>query len=116
MRQCSNCSVECCGTLCNINDGMENKEGEYEKDISINDRELIDVIKENMMQEKKWNMESIEMLKNEVEYLKVEITHKNTIIEDLLVEVFKKIKKILKTPIFIPHLLMEMFTRRQWKK
>ena len=70
MRQCSNCSVECRGTLCkscyqskenNINnDGMENKEGKYEKDISINDRELIDVIKENMMQEKKWNMEIIE--------------------------------------------------------
>ena len=94
---------------------MENKEGEYEKDISINDRELIDVIKENMMQGKMWNMEIIEMLKNEVEYLKVEIIHKNTIIEDLLVEVFKK--KILKAPIFIPHhLLKEMFTRRQWKK
>ena len=79
--QCSNCSVECRGALCkscyqsnkrnNINnDGLENKEGKYEKDISINDRELMDVIKENMMQEGKWNMEIIEMLKNEVEYLK----------------------------------------------
>ena len=48
------------------------------------------MIKENMMQEKKWNEERTKLLVNQIEFLKSEILVKNTFIESLIVELSKK--------------------------
>ena len=45
---------------------------------------IIDLIKENMEQEKKWNVEVISMLRDQIDYLKNDIIHKNTLIEQLI--------------------------------
>ena len=52
----------------------------------IDDRAIMDIIKENMTQEKKWNEEMTMILKNQIEYLKTKIIHKNTLIENLIME------------------------------
>lgn len=51
---------------------------------------MIDLIKENMIQEKKWNLEITELLKDQINYLKNDIIHKNTIIESLMVDLSNK--------------------------
>ena len=52
----------------------------------IDDRTIMDIIKENMTQERRWNEEMTIVLKDQIEYLKDEIIHKNTLIESLIVE------------------------------
>ena len=52
----------------------------------IDDRAIMDIIKENMAQERKWNEGMTMVLKNQIEYLKTEIIHKNTLIENLIME------------------------------
>ena len=54
---------------------------------SFNDRQIIDLIKENMTQEKKWNEERTQLLLSQIEFLKSEILVKNTLIESLIVEI-----------------------------
>ena len=57
-----------------------------------NDKSIIDLIKDNMCKEKKWNDEIQVILKDQVEFLKQEITVKNTLIQliRLLVELCNK--------------------------
>ena len=55
-----------------------------------NDREIIDLIKDNMFKEKSWNNEAQTILKQQIEFLKHEIYVKNTLIENLLTELFKQ--------------------------
>ena len=38
-----------------------------------------------MLQEKKWNAEIINLLREQVDYLKNDIIHKNTLIEQLII-------------------------------
>ena len=52
----------------------------------IGDRTIMDIIKENMTQERRWNEEMAIVLKDQIEYLKDEIIHKNTLIESLIME------------------------------
>ena len=55
-----------------------------------NDRTIIDLFKDSMSKEKIFNDEIITLLKDQVEFLKNEITVKNTLIESILCELYKK--------------------------
>ena len=57
---------------------------------SFNDRQIIDMIKENMIQEKKSNEERTQLLVDQIEFLKSEILVKNTFIERLIVKLSSK--------------------------
>ena len=46
---------------------------------------MFDILKENMVQERKWNLEITQLLKDQIDYLKNDIIHKNTIIESLII-------------------------------
>ena len=48
---------------------------------------MIKIIKESMLKEKAWNEEIKQMLRDQVNYLKSEIIHKNTMIELLIVDI-----------------------------
>ena len=97
MPKCSNCNnvqaklnkrklcKKCHNNYNDQNKGIDLKD---QLDESINmqlpkDRSIIDLIKENMEQEKKWNVEVISMLRDQIDYLKNDI-HKNTLIEQLI--------------------------------
>lgn len=49
-----------------------------------NDRSIIDLIKSHMLKESQWSNETNLLLKEQIEYLKDEIKHKNGIIENLI--------------------------------
>ena len=49
-------------------------------------RSIIDIIKENMVNEKEYNAEIINILKEQIIYFKNEIIHENTLIENLIIE------------------------------
>ena len=51
------------------------------------DRTIIDIIKENMVNEKEYNAEIIKILKEQVGYFKNEIIHQNTLIGNLIIEI-----------------------------
>ena len=51
---------------------------------SATDREIIDLIKENILEEKKRNEEYCQLQKDYIEFLKFEISHKNKIINNHL--------------------------------
>lgn len=55
-----------------------------------NDRTMIDIIKENMLSERKWNDDIRLLLKDQVEFLRQEIVVKNTLIERLMDELHEK--------------------------
>ena len=42
------------------------------------EKDIFDLVKENMVQERKWNLEIIKLLKDQIDYLKSDIIHKNT--------------------------------------
>ena len=50
------------------------------------DRSIIDIIKENVDNEKEYNAEIINIPKEQIIYFKNEIIHKNTLIENLIIE------------------------------
>ena len=54
--------------------------------ILLNNRNLMDLIKDNMLQEKRWNAEITQLLKGQIIHLKSEITHKNMLIENMMIE------------------------------
>ena len=43
-----------------------------DKDVSLNDRKIIDLIKQNMYQEKQWHAEVVPLLKDQISFLKNE--------------------------------------------
>ena len=51
----------------------------------LSDRSMVDMIKENMLQEKLWNDSIQSTLKDQVEFLKLELTWKNELINKLLI-------------------------------
>ena len=51
---------------------------------------MINFIKGSMFKEQKWNEDMQNVLKDQVEFLKREIVVKNSLIESLLVELYKK--------------------------
>ena len=57
---------------------------------SSKDKEIINLIMENMTREKSWNNEIQTILKQQIEFLKQEIYVKNTLIENLLTELHKQ--------------------------
>ena len=57
--------------------------------IDKNDRTIIDLIKDNMAKEQLRNEEMFAILRDEIKFMKDEITHKNTLIESLLTELFE---------------------------
>ena len=48
------------------------------------DRTIVDLIKEHMQRESQWNRETHQLLSEQIDFLKAEITEKNDIIRDLL--------------------------------
>ena len=99
MPKCSNCNnvqaklnkrklcKKCHNNYNDQNKGIDLKEDQLDESINMqlpNDRSIIDLIKENMEQEKKWNVEVISMLRDQIDYLKNDIIHKNTLIEQLI--------------------------------
>lgn len=48
------------------------------------DRSIIDIIKDHMSRESNWNNETQQILKDQIIYLKAEMTHKNNVIESLI--------------------------------
>lgn len=61
---------------------------DLDHDEAINDRCMINVIKQSMLSERKWNDEMQAILKQQVEFLQNEIINKNTLIERLMVELY----------------------------
>ena len=55
----------------------------------VNDRTIIDLIKENMMKEQIRNEEIITVLKEQIVYMKTEANYKNKLIESLLTELYE---------------------------
>ena len=55
----------------------------------VNDRTIIDLIKENMMKEHIRNEEIITVLKEQIVYMKTEANYKNKLIESLLTELYE---------------------------
>ena len=53
-------------------------------EIPSGERDFVDLIKVNMLNEKKHNMELIDLFKEQIMYLRDDIKHKNEIIKDLL--------------------------------
>ena len=49
-------------------------------DFLLNDRYMIDLIKENMLQEGKWHAEIVALFKGQISFLETEVIHKNTLI------------------------------------
>lgn len=64
---------------------MDNSDIEINKSI-LNDRSVDSLIKKNMLQKKAHNEEITQLLRDQVDYLKNEIIHKNTLIESLMFE------------------------------
>ena len=48
---------------------------------------MFDLVKDNMVQERKWNSDIIQLLKDQIDYLKNDIIHKNTIIESVMFKI-----------------------------
>ena len=55
-------------------------------DFLLNDRYMIDLIKENMLQERKWHAEIVALLKGQISFLETEVIYKNTLIKNLIIE------------------------------
>ena len=101
MPKCSNCdaiqSKMNKGNLCkkcfhikhNIS-GIVNIDGKGNDDDDNNiididgDRTITDLIKEQMAREAQWHTDTYQLLTEQINYLKTEITHKNTVIENLI--------------------------------
>ena len=82
--QCFNKKINKLGS--DVNDDVSNKNDDT-NDTCDTDRTIIDIIKENMVNKKEYNVEIIKILKEQVEYLKNEIIHKNTLSENLIIEI-----------------------------
>ena len=54
----------------------------------LHERDLINLIKDNMAQEKMFNTEIVTILKEQITHMKTEITHKNSLIESLMTELY----------------------------
>lgn len=68
------------------NDSIENEiNGENCENVS-NDRTVLEIIKEHMMQEKKWIEEFQKSMKDQIDFLKCEIDYKNKLIKDIMAE------------------------------
>ena len=67
-------------------DKDDDDDGEINKSV-LGDRSVINMIKESMLEEKAYNKEIIMLLKDQIDYLKNEIIHKNTLIETLMFEI-----------------------------
>ena len=63
------------------------EDGNYE---IVNDRNVINLFKESMLNERKWNEDMQLVLKQQVEFLQQEIITKNTLIEQLMFELHNK--------------------------
>ena len=95
MPSCGNCSKVqsklCKGALCkpcfNKNINGDSIAINIDGNDSLNrDRLVIDMIKENMTQERQWNAEIILLLKDSIEHLKYEAHSKNVLIKELMIE------------------------------
>ena len=80
---CKDCFNKKINPMFCTNTGMDD-ESDDNLDEMLNDRTLIDFIKENMMKEHIRHGEMFTILKEQVDYLKTEITNKNTLIELLM--------------------------------
>ena len=93
---CSNCSQVKSklnrGDLCKIcfdNKLANNNSIASESvEVSLSNINVMDLIKENMTQEKQHNAEIISMLKEQIDHFKLENIHKNTTIERLMTELY----------------------------
>ena len=79
-------------------DGMPNDESKHENPemiqkfnedrnnglINDDEKSIFDIIKGHMLRESQWNNETMQILKDEIIYLKSEIKHKNIMIENLI--------------------------------
>lgn len=72
-------------------DGISNTNNEENNDDGpiIEDRNVIDFIKQHMIREQQWHEETLKHLREEVIYLKQEIVHKNKFVEALMTELSK---------------------------
>ena len=73
-------------TVGNLVNEKINSNTDNDNDICLDDRNIIDLIKQNMHLEKQWHAEVVGLLKDQVSFLKNEISHKNTLIENLIIE------------------------------
>ena len=99
MPNCSKCSKSQAklnkGALCKscfqkkINKIMDTSAAIVRED-EIHERNIIDLIKENMSQEKMLSSEIINILKDQIEHLKTDIIYKNTLIESLMTELYNR--------------------------
>ena len=90
MPKCSKCTIVQAklikGQLCRSCYSCDNESNDDELNTELlSERNIVDLIKKNMLQEKKWNAEIINLLREQVDYLKNDIIHKNTLIEQLVV-------------------------------
>ena len=69
---------------------MDNRNNEVINTAELHEREVINLIKDNMSQEKAFNSEIVTLLKEQIEHMKTEITHKNTLIENLMSELYNR--------------------------
>ena len=69
---------------------MDNGNNEVINSAELHEREVINLIKDNMSQEKAFNSEIVTLLKEQIEHMKTEITHKNTLIENLMSELYNR--------------------------
>ena len=95
MPSCSNCSKVqaklCKGALCKpcLNKKINGDSMAINIDVGdslSSNRLVIDMIKENMTQERQWNAEIISHLKDSIEHLKNEAHSKNALIKELIIE------------------------------
>lgn len=73
-----------------INKHTSKADGDLEliDDDILKELDVYDLIKENMAQEKRHNLEIINLMEDQIELLRNEITHKNTLIETLMTELY----------------------------
>ena len=104
MPNCSKCSNSQArlnkGALCKtcfqrkihkvMNSSRDNGTNEDINIAEVHEREVINLIKDNMSQEKAFNSEIVTLLKEQIEHMKTEITHKNTLIENLMTELYNR--------------------------
>ena len=95
MPSCSNCSKVqaklCKGAVCKPCFNKKINGDSMATNIDVgdslsSDRLVIDMIKENMTQERQWNAEIISHLKDSIEHLKHEAHSKNALIKELIIE------------------------------
>ena len=71
---------------------------EFIDDDILKELDVYDLIKENMAQEKRHNLEIINLMEDQIELLRNEITHKNTLIETLSLVSTESVRKLTEIP------------------